>query len=348
MKHSLAFLLAVGFLAGLGAPRGAAGGVPQQISYQGRLSHTSIFKLTKGVYIIQTRIWDNRTGGQVLWGQAYPVTVDSNGMFNVNLGDGGGATTPAPVYSTLAPALDGGDRFLGITVVQTPAGSVSAPKEMTPRMQLLSSPYALRTAIADVALNYQGLSPSQLASLPSPPAPSPSVRPVLGFDGVNYATSSLVYDSTSNSVLAKVPIQIQGVLSAPGGVLATIEPGTNGVLLGDNVTAMSYGVGLGWGDNQHPANDCLLVVPWFTDTTSPGSSADTKVDMTVYMGSSRQQATVHLTLYSGPPGQDGNSHGFTVLPIHAYAYAQPYIWNTTSNVQIKPNLDGLAFMYLWQ
>ena len=56
MKHSLAFLLAVGFLAGLGAPRGAAGGVPQQISYQGRLSHTSIFKLTKGVYIILSLI----------------------------------------------------------------------------------------------------------------------------------------------------------------------------------------------------------------------------------------------------------------------------------------------------
>ncbi|MEI6391303.1 MAG: hypothetical protein WCT12_09370 [Verrucomicrobiota bacterium] len=346
MKHSLAFLLAVGFLAGLGAPRGAAGGVPQQISYQGRLSHTSIFKLTKGVYIIQTRIWDNRTGGQVLWGQAYPVTVDSNGMFNVNLGDGGGATSPAPVYSTLAPALDGGDRFLGITVVQTPAGSVSAPKEMTPRMQLLSSPYALRTAIADVALNYQGLSPSQLASLPSPPAPSPSVRPVLGFDGVNYATSSLVYDSTSNSVLANVPLQIQGVLSAPGGVQATVQGGTNGVLLGDNVTAMSYGASLGWSVNQSPSVDCFLVVPWYSD---PNYTADTKVSVSMYNGTSWLELT--LTIYSGPPSAAGNSHGFTLLPIPANMMVQPYVmltYSPTSGGTIKPNLDGLAFMYLWQ
>jgi hypothetical protein len=340
-RNGLALLLAVGTVAGNPGCGAAFAAVPQPISYQGQLSRTGFGKLTRGVYTIETRLWDNRTGGQVLWGQAYPVTVDTNGVFNVNLGDGGGATTPTPVYSTLAPALDGGDRFLGITVVQTPSGSVSNPQEMTPRMQLVSSPYALRTAMADVAVNYQGMPPSQLATMPAPPPPSPNARPVLGYDGTNYVTSQLVYNSASDSVVAGQPLQIPGILSALGGVQSRISPRTsaNGIVLGDNVNFMSPGPSLGWDDQQTARADCLLVVPWYSDTNYPSVTI-------LNLGSAAQ--TLSLTLYSGPRSPSGISRGYTVMPIPAGWSFQPRVWRGGINAWFKPSGNNPGLVYFWQ
>ena len=175
MKHPLAYLLAAGVLAGLGASMAAADTVPQVITYQGQIQKTSGVALNKGVYIIVARIWDNATGGSVLWARLYPVNVDGSGNFNVNLGDGGGTILPTPPYNTLGGALDGGARYLGITVVQTPTEAINLPPEITPRMQLVSSPYSLHAGMADYALTWNGLTASQLASVSASAARARSI-----------------------------------------------------------------------------------------------------------------------------------------------------------------------------
>ena len=79
----------------------------------------------------------------MIWGRTYPVNV-SEGLFNVVLGDGGGALSGAQVTNLLA-AFDGSDRFLGLTITKDQTGAtVSNPQEIQPRQQLLSAPYALQ------------------------------------------------------------------------------------------------------------------------------------------------------------------------------------------------------------
>ncbi|MEI7941535.1 MAG: hypothetical protein WCK27_33065, partial [Verrucomicrobiota bacterium] len=209
MKHLLACMLAVSVLVGLGSSLVIAGTVPQQITYQGQFSKPRWAALRKGIYIIQARIWDNATGGNVMWGKAYPVNVDTNGSFNVNLGDGGGAITPSPAYDTLGPALDGGARFLGITVVQTPAGSVGHQQEIQPRLQLVSSPYALRAGMADYALTWNGRIAGQLATLPASGSTFGSTA-VVGYDGTNANSMPLTINSNPPGLTFSGAVTISG------------------------------------------------------------------------------------------------------------------------------------------
>lgn len=124
--------------------------VPSMINYQGLLRDDAGAAVTSGAYIIEFRIWDHGTGGDVLWGREYPVHVMDDGMFNVVLGDGGGDLTPA-VTNALESAFDGEERYLGLTVIDTPSGAVTDPQEISPRQRLLSAPYALRSYETDHA-----------------------------------------------------------------------------------------------------------------------------------------------------------------------------------------------------
>ena len=74
-------------------------------------------------------------GGTPLWSEQQTVTVD-NGVFSVLLGQGShfqSELRPEPI-SLVFQGATASDRYVGVTV--TPGG------ELTPRMQLLSSPYA--------------------------------------------------------------------------------------------------------------------------------------------------------------------------------------------------------------
>lgn len=124
--------------------------VPEMINYQGMLRDGEGNAVTSGPYIVEFRIWDHPSGGDALWGKEYPVHVLADGTFNVILGDGGGEVSP-PITNSLRSAFDGEERYLALTVVDTPLGVVASPDEISPRQRLLSAPYALRSYETDHA-----------------------------------------------------------------------------------------------------------------------------------------------------------------------------------------------------
>ena len=304
MKFECAGRWLVVSLLGVGGLLLEAAGGPQQITYQGQIVQTGGIAATRGLYTIKARIWDNATGGSVIWGKVYPVTVDANGVFNVNLGDGGGEITPLPKCGTLGQALDGGPRFLGITVMQTPAGSVGSPLEMSPRMQLASTPYALRAAMADNALAWNGLSGSQLAIAPSSQTGGSGVS-VLGYDGTN--VNVLPWLLQGSAATLAPPTTIAGALHAPSVALYsnTIYPRTtNGIALGNNVAVLGGAGARSWGQNYTESADGFLTIPW--DNSDPNPSA-------CYV---TMAGLGRIYLYSSTAG-GGTLSGVTVLPLPA-------------------------------
>ena len=106
-------------------------------TYQGVLQ-TSTGDAMTGTRTVEFRLYSQATGGSALWGRAYTVLLDTNGLFNVELSDTagsalqGGPTTPlSQVFASNA------DRslYIGMTVTKTSG-------EVLPRQKLLAVPYA--------------------------------------------------------------------------------------------------------------------------------------------------------------------------------------------------------------
>ena len=123
------FLCAV--LIALCAAAAALAGVPSLINYQGVLTSGGN-PVTTPVNIIFT-IWSDSTAGVSFWSEQQQVTPDANGTFARMLG----SVTPVPDSAFRALVC-----HLGI--------KVGADPEMTPRMPLLSVPYAFRAAEVDM------------------------------------------------------------------------------------------------------------------------------------------------------------------------------------------------------
>lgn len=127
MKH-MAQLTTTLIIAVLALASPATADVPQMLNYQGHLTDASGVFLDTTVSITFT-IYDDSTGGAVIWTETHPaVTVDS-GMFNVILG------TFNAAHDTICHWPE---RWLGITVGSDP--------ELSPRTRLVSAPYAFRAA----------------------------------------------------------------------------------------------------------------------------------------------------------------------------------------------------------
>lgn len=112
----------------------AVEGSPLSVHYQGTVLDNSgqpLAPTAPAVYKIAFRLWDQVTGGILVWSEEQLVTV-TNGRFSVNLGRG---TPIAAEPNNLATAFNGKNRFLGITVG-------SSPTEISPRLAFLSSPFA--------------------------------------------------------------------------------------------------------------------------------------------------------------------------------------------------------------
>jgi len=124
--------------------------VPQLINYQGRLTDQTGAAMVPGAYILQFRIWDSPTGGNLIWGQQQQLTVQSNGIFNVILGAPGGSSISgeSPAVNSLAYAFPSSNTFLGVAVVAAASGVIANPTEISPRQQLLTVPYAVNANIA--------------------------------------------------------------------------------------------------------------------------------------------------------------------------------------------------------
>ncbi|MBC8009127.1 MAG: tail fiber domain-containing protein [Burkholderiales bacterium] len=120
---------------------------PASIDYQGRVLDVNgnpLVPTTPTNYTMQFRIYSTATGGTALWTESQIVTVD-NGNFSVRLGEGVAVgSDPRPGLATL---FDAKDRYLGLTVIipnQTPG-------EISPRLQFLTTPYAMTAQKATFA-----------------------------------------------------------------------------------------------------------------------------------------------------------------------------------------------------
>ena len=320
MKHLLACVLAVSVLVELGNSLVVAGTVPQQITCQGQISKTGGAALSKGTYIIKARIWDNATGGNVMWGMLYPVNLDTNGSFNVTLGDGGGTILPAPTYNTLGQALDGGPRFVGITVLLTPAGSTGSTNEILPRLQLVSSPCALRAGMADYALTWNGLTPSQLATLPAGSFAAGGDSSVLGYDGANMNTMPLLAHDGPGLVLNGTATITGAFLKEQDQVNVktdSIYPkSTNGIALRSNVTLLGSGTVRNWKQFYSESTDGFLIVPWsYGGGLWDGDAQRQQVD--VYIQEYITTDINTFVLYSGATNANTMNSGYTLLPMPA-------------------------------
>ncbi|MBU1026134.1 MAG: hypothetical protein KKA31_00220 [Candidatus Margulisbacteria bacterium] len=125
MKKSLISLLLIVFLFS------TTYAIPSQISFQGLLTDSSD-KLIDDTVSIVFSIYAGITGGTALWTETQTVTVEG-GIYTVQLG----AVTP------IGNIFDGTTRYLGI--------KVGSDAEMTPRLPMISVPYAFRAGTAESA-----------------------------------------------------------------------------------------------------------------------------------------------------------------------------------------------------
>ncbi len=158
-KNKIAVILTLFFYAHFGAILNAqVAGAPALIDYQGQLLNSNGGPITgtggpgttgtAANFEIRFRIWDSQSGGNLIWAEKQIVTVTGTGLFSVRLGEGEVIATadgdPLPLTGSVAQnkllsAFNGKERFLGLTVLNPPA----TPGEISPRLALLASPFAV-------------------------------------------------------------------------------------------------------------------------------------------------------------------------------------------------------------
>jgi hypothetical protein len=148
--------------------------VPTLMNYQGKLVDAAGSPMANGSYDVAFKIWrkaiPSDPADALVWGQTNAVTL-VNGIFNVALGGSGGVITSA-TKTNLVDAFDEPGRYLNLTIVRNPAGTVAAPAEMLPRQQMLSAPYALKSAVATDAVNaFNGVPPGSILPFAGATAP---------------------------------------------------------------------------------------------------------------------------------------------------------------------------------
>jgi hypothetical protein len=102
-------------------------------TYQGQLKDSGTN--ANGTYTMIFNLYDSSGGGNLIGGPIVTTNTLANGLFTVNLDFGAGA-------------FNGGARYLDITVTN---GGVA--QELSPRVEVLPSPYALYAAVAATVTN---------------------------------------------------------------------------------------------------------------------------------------------------------------------------------------------------
>jgi hypothetical protein len=108
-------------------------GVPKMMNYQGKITKPS-GALVDTVVQMTFTIYDDSTGGNVLWADTLFSVAVQKGIFSVLLGSGN--TIPDSVFN-------GNVRYLGV--------KVGTDAEMTPRKEIVSVGYAYKAEYADTA-----------------------------------------------------------------------------------------------------------------------------------------------------------------------------------------------------
>jgi len=108
----------------------AAAGINHQINFQGKVTNPNGTNVTNGSYTFVFKLYTVSSGGVATWTETDSLTV-TDGVFQVPLG----AVTPLPG----SVDFNTDNIYLGITFNSDPAG------EMSPRIQLMASPYAFNS-----------------------------------------------------------------------------------------------------------------------------------------------------------------------------------------------------------
>ena len=140
MKKLVIAILSV-LAAGTAIQSGAAGAA---FTYQGVIKEVGGAAPANKNRTIEFRIYDSPTGDNVLWGRAYNVLLDNNGLFNTALTDAAGSAIDGVTATGLASILArnaGTTLYIGLTVDNSSG-------EISPRQALLAVPYAIHAADA--------------------------------------------------------------------------------------------------------------------------------------------------------------------------------------------------------
>lgn len=148
-RHWIAVAIcAIGLLGmGLISARAATQNPPDLMAYQGYLTDANgavLAPTTPVNYAVTFKIYSVATGGSSLWSEMQTVTVDK-GNFSVLLGVG--AAVPSEPHAALNTVFIGGDASDRYIEMVPTINNVSTV--MSPRLHLVSSPYAMlaKTAI---------------------------------------------------------------------------------------------------------------------------------------------------------------------------------------------------------
>ncbi|GEM_PF-3206396 len=132
MRKFLFAIIVPALLLCFAAPASAQS-IPQEISFQGKLSDSAGNPVTTSVDI-RFRLYNAVTGGTHLWQEIHAgVTPDGNGLYHVMLGS-------VTAFSTIPLAFD---ETYWVEVEVSPA-SAGSYETLSPRYQLSTSPYAFR------------------------------------------------------------------------------------------------------------------------------------------------------------------------------------------------------------
>jgi hypothetical protein len=139
--------------------------VPNLISYQGRVVDAGGIPVGDDTPVNRTvifRIWDHPSNvltANLIYSESQVVTV-SNGEFSALVGQGvpnviqtfnfSEVTPVTKKLDDLSTAFSGPNRYLGVTVA-TGATLLKGDKEITPRQQIVATPFAMRAEVAKFA-----------------------------------------------------------------------------------------------------------------------------------------------------------------------------------------------------
>lgn len=133
-------MLVSGLLYLAGAVGSQAQGVPLEINYQGVLTAANGQPVAGDNLTVNFRIFDAEWGGTMIWGERQLVTTDSNGVFDVLIGDAGedvpGATNQVDSLPEVFSGVSADKRWLEVEVVYNLTAA------MSPRQRFATVPYA--------------------------------------------------------------------------------------------------------------------------------------------------------------------------------------------------------------
>lgn len=167
--------------------------VPQGISYQATITdqNGAVIAPLPGApinYEITLQVFPTAADGTAISTEVFSNVPVSNGRFSVILGQG--ATTNDLPKPPLVDIFNDESRFVEISVVPSQGGGVS--QTFAPRQQLLTSPTAIRSMVAEVAMVTEGFSPDLQAQFNAKaPVTNPSFQGTVGIDSSSSNTGTL-------------------------------------------------------------------------------------------------------------------------------------------------------------